>query len=132
MPVHHFSLTVPADKIDPMVTFLTQSLGHIGFKELSRFGPHVVGMGETVAYFWLAATGDDLDEKTVGAILKKQHIAFSAESHEQVQQFHAAALKAGATDNGPPGPRPHYGPAYYGAFVLDPVCGVNFEVVKIG
>jgi hypothetical protein len=48
---------------------------------------------------------------------------------EQVQQFHEAALKAGATDNGLPGPRTHYHPGYYGAFALDPVCGINFEVV---
>jgi hypothetical protein len=48
---------------------------------------------------------------------------------EQVQQFHEAALKAGATDNGAPGPRNLYHPGYYGAFVRDPVCGINFEVV---
>jgi hypothetical protein len=48
---------------------------------------------------------------------------------EQVKQFHAAALKAGGTCNGPPGPRPQYHPGYYGAFVHDPGCGINFEVV---
>lgn len=48
---------------------------------------------------------------------------------EQVKQFHAAALKAGGRCNGPPGFRPQYSPTYYAAFVLDPVCSVNFEVV---
>jgi len=48
---------------------------------------------------------------------------------EQVQQFYAAALEAGAADNGPPGPRPQYGPGYYGAFVIDPVLGFNLEAV---
>lgn len=48
---------------------------------------------------------------------------------EQVQQLHEAALKAGATDNSAPGPRNHYHPGYYGAFVRGPVCGINFEVV---
>lgn len=48
---------------------------------------------------------------------------------EQVRRFHAEALKAGGIDNGKPGPRPHYHPGYYAAFVLDPACGVNFEVV---
>ena len=42
--------------------------------------------------------------------------------------FHAAALKAGAKDNGPPGLRPHYHEHYYGAFVIDP-NGVNLEAV---
>ena len=48
---------------------------------------------------------------------------------EQVKRFHAEALKAGATCNGPPGLREMYHPTYYGAFVLDPVCGLNVEVV---
>ena len=42
--------------------------------------------------------------------------------------FHAAALEAGATDNGPPGPRPLYHEHYYGAYVLDP-DGNNVEGV---
>jgi catechol 2,3-dioxygenase-like lactoylglutathione lyase family enzyme len=45
-----------------------------------------------------------------------------------VDAFHAAALAAGATDNGPPGPRPEYSATYYGAFVLDP-DGYNVEAV---
>lgn len=48
---------------------------------------------------------------------------------EQVCTFHAAALQAGATDNGPPGPRPRFGPNYYAAFVRDPIVGLNFEVI---
>jgi len=37
-----------------------------------------------------------------------------------VRAFYAAALAAGGRDDGPPGLRPQYHPAYYGAFVLDP------------
>ena len=48
------------------------------------------------------------------------HIAFVAATRAEVRAFHAAALAAGGTDNGPPGLRPHYIPTYYGAFVLDP------------
>jgi hypothetical protein len=36
-----------------------------------------------------------------------------------VNAFHAAALKAGGSNNGEPGPRPDYGPEYYGAFIFD-------------
>ena len=56
------------------------------------------------------------------------HIAFTARDHETVDSFHAAALAAGGTDNGAPGPRPIYHPSYYGAFVLDP-DGNNVEAV---
>jgi catechol 2,3-dioxygenase-like lactoylglutathione lyase family enzyme len=48
------------------------------------------------------------------------HLAFNAASREAVDAFHAAAMGAGATDNGSPGLRPHYGPTYYAAFVIDP------------
>lgn len=54
------------------------------------------------------------------------HLAFSARDRATVDAFHVAALAAGGTDNGPPGPR---GPAemnYYAAFVLDP-DGNNVE-----
>jgi catechol 2,3-dioxygenase-like lactoylglutathione lyase family enzyme len=59
------------------------------------------------------------------------HVAFRAESREQVDAFYAAALGAGGKDNGPPGPRPHYHARYYGAFVLDP-DGHNIEAVFHG
>jgi catechol 2,3-dioxygenase-like lactoylglutathione lyase family enzyme len=56
------------------------------------------------------------------------HIAFSARSRDAVDAFHAAALAAGARDNGAPGIRAHYHPNYYGAFVIDP-NGHNIEAV---
>jgi catechol 2,3-dioxygenase-like lactoylglutathione lyase family enzyme len=56
------------------------------------------------------------------------HVAFAADSREEVQAFHAAAVAAGGTDNGGPGPRAAYSPGYYGAFVLDP-DGHNIEAV---
>jgi catechol 2,3-dioxygenase-like lactoylglutathione lyase family enzyme len=51
------------------------------------------------------------------------HIAFTTRSREEVDAFHAAAIAAGGTDNGAPGPR-EYGP--YSAYVLDP-DGTNLE-----
>ena len=60
----------------------------------------------------------------------RTHVAFTASSPAQVDQFHAAALAAGGRDNGPPGERP-YGGHYYAAFVLDP-DGHNIEAVYHG
>jgi catechol 2,3-dioxygenase-like lactoylglutathione lyase family enzyme len=56
------------------------------------------------------------------------HIAFVAESREQVEAFYRAALEAGGKDNGPPGLRPNYHANYYAAFVIDP-DGHNIEAV---
>jgi catechol 2,3-dioxygenase-like lactoylglutathione lyase family enzyme len=48
------------------------------------------------------------------------HLALVASSREAVDRFHAEALRAGGSDEGAPGPRPHYGPTYYAAFARDP------------
>jgi catechol 2,3-dioxygenase-like lactoylglutathione lyase family enzyme len=47
------------------------------------------------------------------------HLAFLAPNRDAVDRFHEAALQFGV-DEGTPGLRPHYGPDYYAAFVLDP------------
>ena len=57
------------------------------------------------------------------------HVAFLADSHEQVDAFHMAGVNAGGTDGGAPGLRPDYHKNYYGAFVFDP-DGHNIELVK--
>ncbi len=61
---------------------------------------------------------------------KGLHLAFQAESREAVDRFHAAALAAGAVDNGAPGERTYH-PGYYAAYALDP-DGNNVEAVYHG
>jgi catechol 2,3-dioxygenase-like lactoylglutathione lyase family enzyme len=56
------------------------------------------------------------------------HLAFDAPDHAAVDAFHAAALAAGGADLGAPGPRPHYSPTYYAAFVTD-LDGYKLEAV---
>jgi len=56
------------------------------------------------------------------------HLAFMAESREQVDAFYRAALEAGGKDNGAPGLRPRYHANYYAAFVIGP-DGHNIEAV---
>lgn len=83
-------------------------------------GTSHAGFGEDgKPFFWIGDGG-----KAAGGL----HVAFTAASRAAVDAFHAAALTAGATDNGAPGLRPHYHPAYYGAFVID-LDGNNIEAV---
>ena len=56
------------------------------------------------------------------------HVSFVSRDHASVDAFHAAALAAGGTDAGAPGPRPEYTQPFYGAFVLDP-DGFKVEAV---
>jgi len=56
------------------------------------------------------------------------HLAFTAETRQQVREFYRLALEAGGVDNGPPGVRPQYSNSYYAAFVVAP-DGHNVEAV---
>jgi catechol 2,3-dioxygenase-like lactoylglutathione lyase family enzyme len=59
------------------------------------------------------------------------HVGFRAPSREAVDAFWQAGIDAGYRDDGAPGPRPGYGPTYYGGFLLDPdgnsVEAVHYE-----
>lgn len=105
--------------------FYEKALAPLGYAVLREIpkeftgGRVVFGMGVAPKPdFWVAE----------GEVTQKVHIAFRAESRAAVKAFYEAALAAGGTDNGPPGPRPHYHEHYYGAFVLDP-DGHNIEAV---
>lgn len=69
--------------------------------------------------FWVAERGQQSPPT---------HVCFRAATCAAVRAFYAAALAAGGTDNGGPGPRAEYHPAYYAAFVLSPE-GHNIEAV---
>ncbi len=56
------------------------------------------------------------------------HLCFRAPDRSAVREFHAAALAAGGTDDGAPGLRVRYHPAYYAAFVRD-LDGHRIEAV---
>jgi catechol 2,3-dioxygenase-like lactoylglutathione lyase family enzyme len=45
---------------------------------------------------------------------------FRCASHDEVNAAHTAALTHGGKCEGAPGPRPLYGPTFYGAYVRDP------------
>ena len=81
----------------------------------------VLGLERRSADVW-AEWGDFSvsDPSPEHPLTKRLHIAFRAESPELVDEFWRVGTGAGYRDDGPPGPRPHYTPAYYGAFLLDP------------
>lgn len=87
--------------------------GPPGHPDLKGFGAH----GRMI--FWLRA---GIAEG------RSTHVGFVADSTTQVDTAYAAAIDAGATDNGQPGARLHYDPRYYAANVLDP-DGYSLEFV---
>ena len=59
------------------------------------------------------------------------HVALRAVGRSAVDAAYAAGLANGGLDDGPPGPRPQYGPLYYAAYLRDP-DGLRVEVVSAG
>ena len=99
--------------------FYEQALGPLGYKVLMAY-PQGAGFGvERKPDFWVALREPPHT---------KVHVAFHCARRKTVDEFYAAAIRAGGRDNGPPGLRPHYHKDYYGAFVFDP-DGNNIEAV---
>jgi catechol 2,3-dioxygenase-like lactoylglutathione lyase family enzyme len=118
---------IPVSDIARSRDFYEAALKPLGMSVQMEVTPDMTGDGSTALgfgvpgekIFWIS------DGQRTGEGL---HVAFRADRREQVDHFHAAALRAGGRDNGAPGPRPHYGPNYYAAFVYDP-NGANIEAV---
>jgi hypothetical protein len=82
MQVDHFSLAIPYAKLGAEVTFLTSSMAHMGFKELMRPHPAVVGMGVGHSPFLWVSGVDSARNEIVedGNQILKVHLALTAES----------------------------------------------------
>lgn len=101
--------------------FYEKALEPLGLSLVTEPAGEAAGFGrEGKPSFWIEARGTP--------VRGRLHIALAADSREEVDAFHAAAVDAGGTDNGSPGVRAIYHPSYYGAYVLDP-DGNNIEAV---
>lgn len=126
--LHHLSLGVV--DIEASTAFFDAALGPLGYIRVwSDLRPGE--RGQAVGY-GLPGGGDKLALKQVQPggpfLMPGFHVAFAAQRHSAVAAFHAAALRAGGQDNGPPGLREHYGPNYFAAFVISPE-GYHLEAV---
>ena len=98
--------------------FYDAALGAIGFKRVPKPAEKPLaydrnGQMPTIYIY----TPEDGRPATWG---NGTHVAFTADTRQQVDAFHAAAMHNGGMDEGPPGLRSHYGPNYYAAYVRDP------------
>jgi catechol 2,3-dioxygenase-like lactoylglutathione lyase family enzyme len=126
--LHHVSLGV--SDLRRAAAFYDAVLGALGYV---RVWTDFEGPPDTQAVGYGHAGGGDklaLKQRTAAPVVPPAgfHLAFAAADHAAIARFHAAALAHGGTDNGPPGPRPHYGPHYHAAFVVDP-DGWHLEAV---
>jgi catechol 2,3-dioxygenase-like lactoylglutathione lyase family enzyme len=122
----HVFLTV--SDIERSISFYEAALAPLGIDQRFDYDgkdgppghPDLKGFGaKGRIYLWLREGAADS---------RAAHVGFVAHSKKQVEAAYAAAIAAGATDNGAPGIRLHYDPRYYAANVLDP-DGYSIEFV---
>lgn len=120
--LHHVSIGV-ADVVRA-ARFYDVTLKALGYKRIVEFMPYGIGYGDKGPEFWVQLPHDAGAASAGNGV----HVCFSAKNKKAVHAFHEAALKAGGTDDGAPGPRPEYSPRYYGAFARD-LDGNKIEAV---
>lgn len=122
----HIFLSV--SDIDRAIAFYTAALSPLGIAHQHDYDgkdgppghPDLKGFGARGrVFFWLRQ--GPVEGRAV-------HVGFVADSAAAVDATYAAAMAAGATDNGAPGARLHYDPRYYAANVFDP-DGYSLEFV---
>ena len=122
----HIFLSV--SDVDRSVAFYTAALAPLDITRQHDYAgkdgppghPDLKGFGARGrVFFWLRK----------GAVEGRAvHVGFVGASTAEIDAAYAAAMAAGATDNGAPGARLHYDPRYYAANVLDP-DGYSLEFV---
>jgi len=117
----HISYSV--NNFEKSAAFYDATLSLLGYERLySSTGGQDKSAGygkEGKPAFWIGTDHDASNKEHVGAA-RGVHIAFQAQSPEDINRWHAKCLELGGKDNGAPGPRPEYHPSYYGGFVIDP------------
>lgn len=122
----HIFLSV--SDIERSTLFYEHALAPLGINERTDYDgkngppghPDLRGFGANGRfYLWLRESAADSHAA---------HVGFAANSRREVEEAYAAAIAAGATDNGAPGVRLYYGPRYYAGNVLDP-DGYSLEFV---
>ena len=95
--------------------FYDAAFAPLGYTCLSK-SEGGLGYGRETPAFWISRTARPVPADADSGL----HFCLDAPTRASVDAFHAAALKAGARDNGKPGVRADYGDNYYAAFVIDP------------
>jgi catechol 2,3-dioxygenase-like lactoylglutathione lyase family enzyme len=114
--------------IERSIAFYAQALAPLGIADRIDYDgkdgppghPDLKGFGcKGRIFFWLRPGVADS---------RAAHVGFIANSRAEVDAAYAAAMAAGATDNGKPSARLYYDPRYYAGNVFDP-DGYSLEFV---
>ena len=117
--IDHVTIRVP--QLDEGRRFYGQVFELLGFAHAPAAGGGFIEWGD----FSIAQETSDRPAT------RRLHAGFYATSCQVVDAWWSALTSSGYESDGAPGPRPAYGPDYYGAFVLD-AAGNSVEAVHRG
>jgi catechol 2,3-dioxygenase-like lactoylglutathione lyase family enzyme len=111
--IDHVSVSV--SDLERSARFYELALAPLGLSRLVA-RPATVGFGKSYPEFWINLRAQMTPVEPESGV----HICLRAKSPEEVDAFHAAALRAGGRSDGAPGLRPHDRVRYYAGFIVDP------------
>jgi len=111
--LHHVSVGVR--DVERAAKFYDAVLAALGYKRVMEFLPYAIAYGDEHPSFWVQLPHN----QQVATAGNGVHISFIARTRNAVHRFHDTAVEQGGSTAGTAGPRPDYGPDYYGAFVFD-------------
>ena len=114
--IHHVSVEV--SDLERSGQFYDAVLGPLGWRRHVETG-EVLGWGIVKPVFFASA------RRPAG--VAGGHVCFAATGIPAVKAAWEGGVAAGGSDDGAPGNRPEYGPAYYSAYLQDP-DGYRVEV----
>lgn len=128
--IHHLDLTVR----DPRASrgFYAAVLGFMGYREAADhergFDYDLSTPDGFCSIGVMKASGPNADREHDRYSPGLHHVAWTAQSREDVDAMHALLLDIGATVLDAPADYPRYGPGYYAVFFSDP-DGLKLEYV---
>lgn len=111
--LNHVSIGV--NDLASALKFYDAVMATIGASRQLQIPNIAVAYGKNFPEFWVQRPLNGATATTANG----GHLAFTAPTKEAVQAFYDVAIESGGVSDGAPGPRPMYGPTYYGCFVFD-------------
>lgn len=109
-------VTLGSNDVEKARAFYDAVLPVIGGSCVAEVMPHAFCFGlRDGGRVWITAP-QNREAATVG---NGNMVGFKCASTDEVDRAHAMGLAHGGSDEGAPGPRPIYGPDFYGAYLRD-------------
>jgi catechol 2,3-dioxygenase-like lactoylglutathione lyase family enzyme len=127
--IHHLALTV--SDLERSEPFYEAILEFMGYQLVEKSDEFIMWWSENRGAILIYAANPNSLNKTHDRYSPGlHHLAFSADSREQVDNLHQLIFEIGATVLDPPAEYNHYAPGYYAVYFADP-DGLKLELVHM-